>query len=295
MHILPHIFLPVIHLLDGRERDVLVSDVGPMYGLERGVLKQFASVHLERFKSLRESGELEGHVGSQQTELLVGQAALPPDDGYRKIHFVFAPKEVRQRLLKQADFKPSTPVADKRGEHIAEELGSGDLRGEGGVDDGRVAQVFETLVAVHELGFDAFGARVDDLAVGEVEEQEVIEGLAAMARMDAVGGFELEETTSPDEDVEEVGLREGVVGDGDLEFEFGAGEAVGQFTLVNALVEKAAEVVVDGIDVLHDLVGEGLEVLLGDAGSFNGAVDGHGFDIRWVDRERPGRLQGLAS
>ena len=65
MHILPHIFLPVLRLLDGRERDLLVSDVGPMYGLERGVLKQFASVHLKRFKSLRESGELESHVGSQ--------------------------------------------------------------------------------------------------------------------------------------------------------------------------------------------------------------------------------------
>jgi hypothetical protein len=79
-----------------------------------------------------------------------------------------------------------------------------------------------------------------------------------------------------------------------LEFEFDAGEAVGQFTLVNALVEKAAEVVVDGIDLLHDLVGQGLEVLLGDARRLNGAVDRHGFDIRWVDPERPGRVQGLA-
>jgi hypothetical protein len=39
IHILPHIFLPAIHLLDGRERNLSVSDVGPMYGLERGVLQ----------------------------------------------------------------------------------------------------------------------------------------------------------------------------------------------------------------------------------------------------------------
>ena len=148
------------------------------------------------------------------------------------------------------------------------------------------------LVAVHKLGFDAFGARVDDLAVSQIEEEEVVEGLAAMARMDGVGGFELKESASVDEDVEEVGLREGLVGDGDLEFEFGAGKAVGQFTLIDAFVEEAAEVVVDRIDVLHDLVGEVFELLLRGTGSFNGAVDGHAFDIPWVDRDRPGARLG---
>ena len=62
-----------------------------------------------------------------QSELLVGEAALLSDDGYRNTHLVVAPKEVRQRLLEQADFEPSTPVADKRGEHIAEEFGSEDF------------------------------------------------------------------------------------------------------------------------------------------------------------------------
>ena len=111
--------------------------------------------------------------------------------------------------------------------------------------------------------------------------------------MDGVGGFELKESASVDEDVEEVGLREGLVGDGDLEFEFGAGKAVGQFTLVDAFIEEPAELVVDRIDVLHDLVGEAFELLLSDAGSFNGAVDGHGFDIPWVDLDRPVRVQGV--
>ena len=32
--ILPHIFLPVLRLLDGGERDLPVSDFGPMYGLD---------------------------------------------------------------------------------------------------------------------------------------------------------------------------------------------------------------------------------------------------------------------
>lgn len=112
------------------------------------------------------------------------------------------------------------------------------------------------------------------------------------AWMDGVGGFELEQSPSLDEDVKEVGLREGLVGDGDLKFEFGAGKAVGQFTLVDALVEEAAEVVVDGIDVRHDLVGEAFELLLRDAGSLNGAVDGHGFDIPWVARDRLLRVLG---
>jgi hypothetical protein len=47
-HILPHIFLPAFPLLDRGERNLLVSDVGPMDGLERGVLQQFASMHLDR-------------------------------------------------------------------------------------------------------------------------------------------------------------------------------------------------------------------------------------------------------
>jgi hypothetical protein len=47
--------------------------------------------------------------------------------------------------------------------------------------------------------------------------------------------------------------------------------------------------------VLHDLVGEALELFLRDAGSLNGGVDGHGFDIPWVDRDRPVRAATSAN
>ena len=162
-------------------------------------------MHLERFKSLRESGELESHVGCQQTEFLVREAALLPMTGTGTFTFCSPPRK-SVAPPQTARFQAPHPSHGQARRVYRGRTRPGDLRLEGGVDDGGVAQVFEDADDGRELDSSTLAARVDDLAVGEVEEQEVTEGLGCDGRMDAVGGFELEETTSPDEDVEEWGF-----------------------------------------------------------------------------------------
>ena len=104
---------------------------------------------------------------------------------------------------------------------------------------------------VDELMLHLARAKIDELAVCEVEQQQIIEQLGPVPGSKVLDGLELKQRSFGSEDIEKVSLGERAVRHVHLCFQPHAGESLGEFLLVNALVEQASEIAVNGEDVCH--------------------------------------------
>ena len=119
------------------------------------------------------------------------------------------------------------------------------------------------------------GAHVNQLRVGEVAREQVVQRLGTMAGHDAFPRLELEQPGGVQQHIQEVSLAEGFVEEVDGRFETDASHASGQLALVDLLIKETAQVVVHLEDVPHHLERHRAELFLGDAPQGNARDDGH--------------------
>ena len=105
---------------------MVVRDVGPMDGLEIGMLEKSSGMCLEGFELIRECRELEGDIGCHEAHLLIVQMAFGSQNRHWLQNLLLATEEVRQGFFIQACVQPSAPIVDQAEQLIVKKRGPGD-------------------------------------------------------------------------------------------------------------------------------------------------------------------------
>src|SRR6266550_2018824 len=165
---------------EGPEGDEFSSDVHPLDVPQRCVLKKASQVCFKLVKVAAEGGNPEGGVRKNQEQLLRPHPEPAVKDFHRSDNLVFAAEEMHQGLFVEVQIQPRSPVAQDRHEQIPE-VQSGALR----LHIALIVHLKSHALlmregCVDEFMFDEFTAEVDQLAVGQFEQQQIVQQLRAM-------------------------------------------------------------------------------------------------------------------
>lgn len=204
----------------------LLGQVDPMDGLNCGVLYNLSDLEFELGQPALESRDFESDLWCGHLHPLVGQDAF--GSHYRDVlkNLRFTAKEVNEGLLIEIRFQTCTPIGDQIGNDVSHDAGSRNVGFPIQIMYCGSFEIGESGGAVDELVLDELRSDVDDFTMGQIGEQEVIESLTAMAGMDGIGGFELEESTFVYEHINEVGFDERAVHQADFRLENDAVQAI---------------------------------------------------------------------
>ena len=104
---------------------------------------------------------------------------------------------------------------------------------------------------VDELVRDLFRAQVHELAVPHIRQEEIMHQLAAVPIGQGLDRLEFEDRSSADKHVDIVRFAKAIECHVDGHFDLGPSHAKNDFAMVDFLVKKPAEFVMDGKDIPH--------------------------------------------
>jgi hypothetical protein len=266
-----HLFV----LEKGFEGDLLRREVRPVNGAQSGMLQQSPGMGLEVVFLVGQGGELVSDSIGDHAHLLIMEMSFAPDHRHGLDDLPFTTEEMSQSLVVKSSFESSAPILDQRQEGIVKKIGSGSGDMKCLAIHRWISQLGEPLMAIHKLFADAFRPHVHNHAVRQIKQEQVVHGLAPMARDDGFSGFELKNALPMSENIELVGFAKGLVGNGDGPFEFDAVHPISELLFIHGFIEEPSEVVVDGIDMVQHIKSKLAELRLSWAKGGDGLVDGH--------------------
>ena len=229
-------------------------------------------------KSRWRSGECgKPECGLRRTKaqtLRAERRAVAADDLDVALHIRPATEEVRHGLLVKIKVKAGAEVFEQRDEDGFERNGTGSLHVEMVPMNGEAPPLRGRHRRVDEFMLHLAGAKIDEFAVREVKQQQIIEQWCPVPRSKSLGCLNSKSAPS----AVRTSRKYRFVNVRCVTSTCVSSRTPGEFPLVNAFVEKAPKIAMNGEDVFHDAKGDFTKLFLVQPGNRDGTTDGHG---RW--------------
>jgi len=157
-----------------------MREIGPIDGFEAGLSQESMSVELKGLGCVRECVELEGHIRCGQSHVLIVEMAAATNHWCRHEHLKLAAVKMGQAFVMERESESGALFVNELAKEGVEEFGSGEAAIIPLGDQAWMTYVSEARVTGHEFIVHAFGARVDDLDVRQINQEQVVDGLVSL-------------------------------------------------------------------------------------------------------------------